>query len=1054
MLVQPQELPCPNCSKLIWHSFIGAPSDHWAFDPIAEPIVEIWTDGYIPAVDDFTDSSWPILPEYGEFIARCPKCSAVYPDHFVPWTEDEVSGDPISAFILAGASSRDSQPENSLSMANLSETIRYIAHLEANGLLATWECWTAIQQVILLANKATRETGVLPESLSSKVRGVMRVMISSLKGALDGPFARRSLLSWDSERINENSPNDWVTFSEMHRIAGDFENASKFLNYASNEPSSDFKLIDEYEFDGFEFERPRVQRQRARVELMRKLINSRSDSVASSSSLSGAETSSTHKRVYTYYINDQGSDIGVYGQVANSQEEVEAALKSRGFQDFFLFEDRELGPDESERAADFRIKLSPHLGPNWLPVVNAIQLVLQDKRSEFFSVQTLAKKYDFDPHRSPYIQGMVLADGRFHLEAPRFFWEEGGLSEAKIQQLQFIGWNLPGDTDSTYNFWRAFDYGWNPRSVAEFALETLTSVFEVTESDFFDFGSVWQPEAIWRLRELYRVPIADSNPKGSIFRIPDNDKFRVDSFDEQKEAEHRQKGEVLAEKTVSHAGSMSKSFDFFLYSLGLRDRTILFYRLLLKPKRTLDAIGIELNLTRERVRQIEKSIRQALAKWISTSSEIDAFSDKIIEATGVVSSSSAVYQQLPEALDEVELEIAKGQLVAMPTWQLVENLTGAFQNDGDWFFAPNKDAVIELFRSKFFALSGGKPFVTPRQVLDLFDGWGTASPEELLVWAQSIGYKIVFGALVAPDIRSMNDLSAVALEIKGTPMSTSELHESVAPKKSVKSLANQITGDPRIQRVGPESWGLVEWGDEEFTSIRDAILLRVDRTGTYPVDELVAELTSKFGVAESSVRAYAASWPLRSEGGVVSRQQEDITPQGRPFPKSRGSFISGGKYAFRTRVTVDHLRGSGSQFPTALAVSLGNSIGKSKEFSSVKTGNLIRLSWNGNQATISTLKAELELIGAKVGDDVAAIFDAGTVRFEKLEPPSGEPFGDLGRLCLIPTSEKVSRVTVARSIGLDETAVWDEILQSATARRDPELEYAVKQVMDHLLDPA
>lgn len=498
---------------------------------------------------------------------------------------------------------------------------------------------------------------------------------------------------------------------------------------------------------------------------------------------------------------------------------------------------------------------------------------------------------------------------------------------------------------------------------------------------------------------------------------------------------------------------MANDFNFFLNSLGPRERTILLYRLLLKPKRTLDAVGIELKLTRERVRQIEKSIRQALDNWISTNEEINVFCERVVEATGLVATSSSVFEQFPEAREEVSVEITKGELVTIPIWQLVQNLTGAFQKDGNWFFAPDKNAVSEIFKSKFSASSGEKLFVEPDQILDVFEGWGSASPDELLTWAQSIGYRIVCGALLAPSVKSMNDLSAIALEIKGTPMSTSELHQKVAASKSARSLANQITEDPRIHRVGPESWGLVEWGNEEFTSIRDAILLRVDETGTYLVDDLVVQLTSKFGVAESSVRAYAASWPLKSEGGVVSRQEHDVTPQGRPFPRSRGSYITEGKYAFRTQVTFDHLRGSGSQFPTALAVSLGNSIGQAKVFSSVTTGNPIRLSWNGNQATISTMKAELEQIGAATGDDIVAIFDAGTVHFVKLEPSSGEAFRDLGRLCLIPVSEKVSRITVARSIGLDETAVWDEILQSANARKDKELEDAVKRVIEQLLNP-
>ena len=532
MLIRPDELPCPNCEELLWHSFIGAPSDDLSPDPVPDLIEEIWTDGYIPAVDAHSGKRWPILPEHGEFIARCPKCRALYPDHFIPWTNAEISGSPNPKFVMPGTAPTEAGEHNELGMADLAETLLYLEHLEESGLTPHWECWTAIQQVILLTNKLARESGNLADQLQETVRSAMRIVTGPMGGAMEGAFITRSLLPRDSERVYENLPNDWATFSDMYRISGDFDRASQYLNYASNSLDRGLDDFDNSGFFGFDFERPRILRQKARIELLRELIFAKSTIVAASSIR--AKRAEDIKRVYTFYINDPDAEIGVYGQVASSQEEVETSLRAKGLTDFFLFEERDLGPEESESAADFRVKLSPHLGPNWIPIVNAIQLVLEDKRSSFFNIQTLAKEYGFDPHESPYIQGMVLEDGRFHLEAPKFFLEEGRLSEQKIQQLQFIGWNLPGDTDSTYNFWRAFDYGWNARSVAEFALETLTSVFGVTETDFFDFGSVWQPEEIWKLQELYRVPIAESNPKGSIFRIPDDSKYRVDSFENPK----------------------------------------------------------------------------------------------------------------------------------------------------------------------------------------------------------------------------------------------------------------------------------------------------------------------------------------------------------------------------------------------------------------------------------------------------------------------------------------------------------------------------------------
>ena len=231
----------------------------------------------------------------------------------------------------------------------------------------------------------------------------------------------------------------------------------------------------------------------------------------------------TPMSVYTYYINDPDSEVGVYGRVASSEEEVEDDLRKKGFTDFFLFEVRDLLEEEQPESADFRIKLSPHLGPQWIPVVDALELVASHPRLEFVKIQSLARMFDYDPHVSPFIQGLILPEGRFHLEAPKYFFEEGDLDQRKLDQMLFIGWNPPGYTESTFNFWRVFDFGWNPRSVAEFALETLTTVFGVTDEDFFDFGSTWQPQAISAKRQLHRVRIHEGNPSGSIFRIPSHE---------------------------------------------------------------------------------------------------------------------------------------------------------------------------------------------------------------------------------------------------------------------------------------------------------------------------------------------------------------------------------------------------------------------------------------------------------------------------------------------------------------------------------------------------
>ena len=485
-----------------------------------------------------------------------------------------------------------------------------------------------------------------------------------------------------------------------------------------------------------------------------------------------------------------------------------------------------------------------------------------------------------------------------------------------------------------------------------------------------------------------------------------------------------------------------------------RDRAVLVGRLILRPRTSLEELGNRHNVTRERVRQLEAQIKSEMRLWLDSEEVVRAFCEQVVEATGTIAPLEKVLQKAPEILDPISIHLAPDETLTFPAWQVIQHLDESFEGDGGRFFLESIDKVELRFDAHFTVAAGEDEFLLLEHFLKAFAGWGAASPDELLIWAQSRGYKVILGALVSPGVKAMHDLAAIALRINGSPMTTEELHGIVATSKSIRSLANQMSAESKLQRVGADSWGLVEWGGERFSSIRNAILARVDVSGSALLQDLIDEMVEKFGVAESSVKAYSGAWPLKCERGVVSRDDSHSTPQGRPFAKSRGCFISDLGFAFRTQVTSDHLRGSGSQFPTALAVALGISIGETLLFKIPGTPKSIRLRWKGSQATISTIRADLEILQAQIGDEIVITFIEGDAHFSKLPNPLDEPFMDLGRLCLIPPATPVTRISIARAIGLDETTVWDEILQSALARKDEQLTAAIQRVIHRLLNPA
>lgn len=502
----------------------------------------IWTDGVSAGQAVDTLDLEPTLATNNQFIAKCPFCGSKFPDYFIPWSKDSDEDDlEIFADLIQLARDKpEAESSGALIRCSLEETLGYLKFLKGRTRLNSWASWVAIQQLhfeyIHLIRSGHLQAGPMETVASKEIRLGLEALVQPDEGFL--AVNRETPNASSSEKVV-----DWATVCDALRSVGQFESAARALELAhadfeAESNSGRFSNNDMHAW-GAELNSIRMAQWAARLRLLGQLLISRSRDlgtiIEANAGLEAPSQRSSKEikpqervlRVFTFYINDPDSETGVFGQVAESQEEAEEELEKRGVRDYFLFEARDLLPEELPESANFRIKLSPHLGPQWLPIVDALEIVITDPRSQFMQLQTLAREYGFDPNESPYIQGTVLADGRYHLEAPKHFFESSVLDQNKMQQMLFVGWNPPGDDDATYNYWRVFDFGWNPRSIAEFTLETLTSVFGVTDQDFFNFGSTWQPEELASKETLHRVKIDEDNPEGVIFRLPDGVEFPV-----------------------------------------------------------------------------------------------------------------------------------------------------------------------------------------------------------------------------------------------------------------------------------------------------------------------------------------------------------------------------------------------------------------------------------------------------------------------------------------------------------------------------------------------
>jgi hypothetical protein len=173
------------------------------------------------------------------------------------------------------------------------------------------------------------------------------------------------------------------------------------------------------------------------------------------------------------------------------------------------------------------VEQNPFLGPAWMPVVRAIRLLLGSPKKDNFHLTTYGLKYNLSPDRSPYIQATWSSDGQLQLEASGNLICNPPLTEEQFKEMEFIGWTRPESTPEEYrgggglnpNFVRYYDADPNLDEVADFFLTTLTAIYGITETDYFNFGEFSIPDKVDALGGLVRLKKHEGNPHGAIFGL-------------------------------------------------------------------------------------------------------------------------------------------------------------------------------------------------------------------------------------------------------------------------------------------------------------------------------------------------------------------------------------------------------------------------------------------------------------------------------------------------------------------------------------------------------
>jgi len=275
---------------------------------------------------------------------------------------------------------------------------------------------------------------------------------------------------------------------------------------------------------------------------------------------------------------------------------------------------------------------------------------------------------------------------------------------------------------------------------------------------------------------------------------------------------------------------------------------------------TLEQIGQDLNITRERVRQIEKA---ALARVRELQSQNDSFAtevDSLLQQTGGLISLNSVSKQLK--LSEDQLPHAIFLIRVNPNMLILDRndhhsyLVGSASN-----YTPDKikqvhEALVDAFKTH------GKPskFTNIVKYID-----GPHSVESLAELAAASNYLTEldgnWGLTSWPEVnpKSIRDKIYLVLKRTGRPLHFSEIARKISeltanPKKvTTQAVHNELIKDKRFVLIGRGIYALAEWGYRSGT-VADIIeeILR-EEGGPLQKDEIVKRVLARRQVKTTTI---------------------------------------------------------------------------------------------------------------------------------------------------------------------------------------------------------
>lgn len=401
-------------------------------------------------------------------------------------------------------------------------------------------------------------------------------------------------------------------------------------------------------------------------------------------------------------------------------------------------------------------------------------------------------------------------------------------------------------------------------------------------------------------------------------------------------------------------------------------RRVVFMRRIVEGH-TLEEVGLELNVTRERIRQVQQDLEKRTAEKLRSRPFL-LLHWRAAELRRVLGAAAPLNHgtTIQAFRDVFEGASRDSVLVLRP---LVLQLAGPYRKRDGWLLDEaavqgNVELLIEQC-DEFGLMPVSRAYDWLNEI-----GIRAAFQE---AWLENFGgFRRMEETLIAWP-RNIVDKCVALLALRNEPAEARTLVELVGEGHNVRGANNRFFEDERLMRVDRTHWALRAWEMEEYTGITDEIAQRIEEAGGRKNLQLVIrEVAGQFNLKEGSVGAYSAAPMFVVEDDAIRLRRDD-----EPFQVDEE--LRDAKGAYRTAedrvsllVAVDRevLRGSGRPLGPAVALALGVKPGDRRLFQ-YENGELT-ISWPLTSAfgpSLGSIRVLAERAGALKGERVRLDFD-------------------------------------------------------------------------------